>query len=95
MEEVETPDITVDLSNKDTNLNMDEGMYNDDSTVISTIKTSIIDTNTIKTSTVKTSTSLPPPSSPITTSIHVSAVSPTFFGIMQQPIAAFIFIWIH
>lgn len=75
MEEVQTLDI-----------NMDEGMHNDESTVISTIETSTIDTTIIETSTIETSTTLTPPSSPITTSVPVSNISPTFFGIMQEPI---------
>lgn len=62
MEEVETPDINVDFSNKDTNVKMDEEMYYDESTVISTIETFTIDITTIE-----TSIALPPPSSPIPT----------------------------
>lgn len=71
-EEVETLDITMDLSNMDANVDMDEVMHNNESTV---------------TSIVTTSTALPPPSSPIPTFVPVSTISPTFSGIMQEPIA--------
>ncbi|CAI9293078.1 unnamed protein product [Lactuca saligna] len=70
-EEIGTTDIAIDLSNKGTNVNMDEGMLNHESSV-----TSIIDT----------STALPPPSLPGPTYIPVLTISPTFDGIMQEPI---------
>ncbi|CAH1428260.1 unnamed protein product [Lactuca virosa] len=51
---------------------MDEGIHNNESTVISTIETSTIDTTTVETSTITSSTALPPPSSPIPTYVPVS-----------------------
>ncbi|CAH1449659.1 unnamed protein product [Lactuca virosa] len=50
---------------------MDEGMFNNESTA----------TNFIPTSTI-----LPPPSSPIPTLVPASTISPTFSGVMQEPI---------
>ncbi|CAI9268460.1 unnamed protein product [Lactuca saligna] len=81
----------MDLSYKDTNFNIGDGVQNNESFVTytfqnSTIHTSNIIFSTIKTSIVETSTSLPPISSPLTTSIPVSTISPTYFTIIHEPI---------
>lgn len=72
MEEDETLNIKLNLSDKDTNVTMDEGMIS--------IANSTIGTTTIKTSVV------PPPTSPPTTSMilltSTSAISLTFEGVM-------------
>lgn len=51
---------------------MDVGIVNNESTV---------------TYTVKTSKKIPPPSSPTPTLVPVSTISPTFFGVLLEPIA--------
>lgn len=71
-EEVETPDINAHLSDKDTNVNMDEGMNTLDTIIALT--------------TTEASTALPPPTSPITSSIHITNESPNFDGFMKEPI---------
>ncbi|CAI9275690.1 unnamed protein product [Lactuca saligna] len=66
-EEVGTPDITMNLFNEESNVNMDEEMINNESTITSFIVTSTI---------------LPPLTSPIPTYVPISTISPTFFGVM-------------
>lgn len=70
-EEIGILDIIVELYNKGTNVNMDEGMLNNEYLITSTIETSI---------------ALPPLSSPITIYVPVLTISPPFFGVMQEPI---------
>lgn len=72
-EDAQTPYIHDDLSNKDINVNMGEGVQNNKAIVTSTLATSTIPTSTIISSTIETSTfetftSLPL-SSPIPTSL--------------------------
>ncbi|CAI9259194.1 unnamed protein product [Lactuca saligna] len=81
--------ITVNLFDKDTNVNIGEGVKINESSFISTtgtssIKTSTIISYTIENSIVETSTTLPPITSPITTSILVSTTSPTYSTIMHE-----------
>ncbi|CAI9290984.1 unnamed protein product [Lactuca saligna] len=55
---------------------------------ISSIPTSFILSSTIETTIIDTSTSLPPFSSPITSTLPASTISPTSSNIMHQPITS-------
>ncbi|CAI9264755.1 unnamed protein product [Lactuca saligna] len=55
--------------------------------IVKIVEPKVHNNESIVTSTFTTSIALPPPSSPIPTFVPVSTISPTFSGIMQEPIA--------
>ncbi|CAI9268870.1 unnamed protein product [Lactuca saligna] len=83
---IRTPEIPVELSDKDTNFNTDEGVQKNESSITYTFEASTIISSIIENSTVATSTTLPQISSPLTTSVPVSTISPTYSTIMHEPI---------
>ncbi|CAI9260127.1 unnamed protein product [Lactuca saligna] len=71
MEEVESPDITVNFSDKDTNVNMGEGMHTIETTKTTT--TTKFETSPVTTIIETTFFPVPQPTSPPPTSLHEAA----------------------
>ncbi|CAI9275729.1 unnamed protein product [Lactuca saligna] len=78
MEDVEITDIIVNLYDKDSNINMEEGMHNVEITTV---------TINIETSIIPQPQPTSPPPKLVAPSSYTTAISLTFVGIMQEPIA--------
>lgn len=72
MEEVETPNIIVNLSDKETNVNVDKRMH--------TIKTTTVETSIVLPPPIS------PIQKSVNTTISITIVSQTFVGVLQEPI---------